>query len=458
MRVGRAFAQTFVFQVTQSVLSIATGVLIARALGPAGQGVYATVVAGVAIGAAIGVLGQFQGVALVAAENRVSPRLLLVASLGHAALLALVLVAAMPLLRGALGIDPAGRLDTVVAILIALEVLAHLVRGINLGRQRVMAYNALTFIQRALVFVGVVALIATDAVTVTRIVALWALGLTISLVAGAAMIRSASEPAPLSLGGALAAWSRAFGRGGRALAVLGLTLLLVRADIWMLRPMLGIDVVGQVSIASGLAEWLWYVPTMAANLLFAAVAADRGAVTVAKVARAARMVVALSAPAALLLMLVGREVVVRLYGPEYAPAGLLFVLLVPGMLAVAVHLVVDAYFAGSGFPPVTLWAAAGALLAKIGLNLLVVPRFGAPGAALVTSVVYAGLLATKVVWFRRDTGTPASALLVPRAEDIALVRERAAAWVRRQRGGRTSAGEAAELAQAPRASRTRASS
>jgi hypothetical protein len=95
---------------------------------------------------------------------------------------------------------------------------------------------------------------------------------------------------------------------------------------------------------------------------------------------------------------------------------------------------VDAYFAGSGFPPVTLWAAATALFAKIGLNLLVVPRFGAPGAAVVTSVVYAGLLATKVIWFRRDTGTPASALLVPRGEDIALVKERIAGWLRRLRG------------------------
>jgi O-antigen/teichoic acid export membrane protein len=457
MRIGRAFAQTFVFQVTQSILSIATGILVARALGPAGQGVYATVVAGVAIGAAIGVLGQFQGVALVAAERTVPARLLLVAALGHAALLAVVLLAAMPLLRSALGIDPAGRLDTVVAILIALEVLAHLIRGIHLGRQRVMAYNALTFVQRTLVFLGVVALIATEAVTVTRIVGLWAAGLSVSLVAGAVIVLRSSDPAPLSLRGALAAWSRAFGRGGRALAVLGLTMLLVRADIWMLRPMLGIDVVGQVSIASGLAEWLWYVPTMAANLLFAAVAADRGAMTVAKVARAARMVVALSAPAALLLVLVGKALVVRLYGADYAPAGLLFVLLVPGMLAVAVHLIVDAYFAGTGFPPVTLWAAAGALLAKIGLNLLVVPRYGAPGAAVVTSAVYAGLLATKVIWFRRHTGTPASALLVPRAEDLALVRERASAWIRRLRGA-APVDDAVPPGQAPRAARTRASS
>src|SRR5205807_2455925 len=54
MRVGSAFLQTLAIQVTQSAASILTGILIARSLGPDGQGRYAVFAAAVALGVVIG--------------------------------------------------------------------------------------------------------------------------------------------------------------------------------------------------------------------------------------------------------------------------------------------------------------------------------------------------------------------------------------------------------------------
>ena len=91
-----------------------------------------------------------------------------------------------------------------------------------------------------------------------------------------------------------------------------------------------------------LAEYLWYIPSILGSVLFAAVAASRGSETVAKIARASRAVVTLLVPVAVLLALVGQRVVPLIYGPAYTVAGTLFVLLLPGMLAISVHLVIDA--------------------------------------------------------------------------------------------------------------------
>jgi O-antigen/teichoic acid export membrane protein len=178
----------------------------------------------------------------------------------------------------------------------------------------------------------------------------------------------------------------------------------------MLGPILGLGAVGQISVASALAEYLWYVPSILSNVLFAAVAANRGPDTVAKVCRAFRAAIATLGPMALTLLVVGRRLVPLIYGRSYDDAGIVFVLLVPGMLAIALHLIVDSYFAGSGFPPVTYLAAAGAVLFKACLNLVAVPRFGVQGAAMATSVVYACLLSVKVVAFRRATGVPLRSL------------------------------------------------
>ena len=88
------------------------------------------------------------------------------------------------------------------------------------------------------------------------------------------------------------------------------------------------------------------------------------------------------------------------------------------MLAIAVHLVLDSYFAGKGFPPVSYVSAAAALGAKVSLNLVFVPRWGLEAAAIATSVVYIMLLIAKVVVFSNETGVSVTSVLQPRWGDV----------------------------------------
>src|SRR4029077_1769192 len=104
-------------------------------------------------------------------------------------------------------------------------------------------------------------------------------------------------------------WGASLIRGLRALLTISLTLILVRTDVYMIGPMLGIVAVGQISVASTLAEYLWYIPSILGRLLFAAVAANRGQETVTKICRASRTTIATLAPVALALGLAGRWIV-----------------------------------------------------------------------------------------------------------------------------------------------------
>src|SRR5207302_6811914 len=192
----------------------------------------------------------------------------------------------------------------------------------------------------------------------------------------------------------------------------------VRCDAWMLGPMLGVAAVGQVSVSSSLAEYLWYIPSILSNVLFARVAADSGPTAVQSICRACRAMVVLLVPVMLTLLIVGRRLVPLIYGQPFALAGQVLVLLLPGMTALALYLVVDSYFAGIGFPPISIYAVAGALIAKIGLNWLVVPTYGVLGAAGMTSIAYCGLLFVKLVAFKRRTHVGLRDLLLPRVADI----------------------------------------
>ena len=438
MRVGPAFAQTFASQVVQSAASIATGIVIARGLGPVGQGRYAFFAAIVAFGVIVASLGQFEGNVLSSAGASSLGRLLLSRTVAHALLVAALLLALLPLWRQGFQADAATAIPVFFAIVLALEVEAQLLRGVNLGQHHITAYNVATLLQRFVYLTAVASFAVTIGLRLERVLAAWAGATFLSVLVSGVWIWVRSAPVALDWRRLLAGWGAMLTRGLRALVTIALTLLLVRCDIWMLRPLLGVATVGQMSVATGLAEWLWYVPSILGNVLFAAAAADRGPRTVQQITRAARAVVALVVPAAIVLMLFGRRLVPLVYGAAYQPAGLLFVILLPGMTAVAVHLVVDSYFAGKGFPRISIWAAAGALALKVGLNLVAIPAFGAPGAAAVTTGVYTALLLVKVVAFTRETGTPIAAVLRPSWRELAGNAAAARAWVAAQLGTRTS--------------------
>ena len=270
---------------------------------------------------------------------------------------------------------------------------------------------------------------AVRSMSVERVLTMWALAVLGSVALSGSWIWIRSQPAAIDMRTLTTQWTSNVKKGVRALVTISVTLVLVRCDVWMLGPILGVQAVGQVSIASSLAEWLWYVPSILGNLLFAAAAAGTGDHTVRQITRASRAVVTLVVPTTVVLMLLGRHVVPLIYGEAFRPAGTLFVILLPGMAAVAIHLVVDAYFSGKGFPPISVWSAIGALVAKVGLNVLVIHKYGMVGAVAVTSTVYIGLLGVKLVAFAWETGTSPRAVLVPRWDELLGNIAAARSWV-----------------------------
>lgn len=363
MKVGAAFTQTLGSQLLQSTASVLTGILIARGLGPSGQGQYATFAAGVALGALFASLGQFHGNVLAAADRGSSPRVLLARATTHAVVVMATLATLTVIGGDVLGVKALG-VPVLFVTILGLEALADMVRGINLGQHHVTGWNVAGLTQRLVYLTIVSTLTARIGLHLQSVLECWAVATFISVVVSALWVWMRSPPERITLRGMWGGWGKGLSQGMRAFVTIGLTLLLVRADVWMLRPMLGIATVGQVSVATYLAEWMWYIPSILGNLLFAVVASDRGALSVQRVARSARLVSALLGPTMVVLLIAGRWMVHVMYGPAYEEAGLLFTLLVPGMAALGVHLVIDSFFAGSGFPPSPFWVPSARSLSR----------------------------------------------------------------------------------------------
>jgi O-antigen/teichoic acid export membrane protein len=437
MKVGPAFLQTFASQIVQSAATIASGVLIARGLGPAGQGRYALLAAAVGLLSTIAAAGQFEGHVLTSAGGRSVGRVLLARSVLQALGAIVLLGVVQALWRRPLALAGEDVVAGVFVLVLFCEVLALLFRGINLGQHQVTAYNVATLIQRVC-FLGAVALLAvTRGLSLEGVLFGWLGAVIANVVVTGVWIWRRSGALSLSWARVREGWGGSLTRGFRALLTISFTLLLTRADVYMLGPMLGVLAVGQISIASAFAEYLWYVPSILSSVLFAAVAESRGPHTIDKICRASRTTIAVLVPVGLGLGLVVRELVPLIYGRAYALAGTLVLILLPGMLAICLHLVIDSYFAGTGFPPISYLAAAGAVVLKVALNLVVVPSLGIEGAAAATSIAYVSLLLIKVIAFRRNTHVSLGRLFSPTWTDLAYNLAVIRSWV--QRFGRAPA-------------------
>lgn len=190
-----------------------------------------------------------------------------------------------------------------------------------------------------------------------------------------------------------------------------LWLMNLRLDFIVLGVLSGPAVLGVYAVASKFAE-LMRLPATAVNYVlyprFARMDADSATAELDRLLPRALLLTVCGTP-----LLAGLVVVVlpRLYGVAFqaavAPACVLLVgLSVEGAAAVA-----SAYLMGTGRPGLNTWGMGVGVLVTIGLDLALIPRHGALGAAVASSIAYlatTGLLTALARWSSvRPARTPA---------------------------------------------------
>ncbi len=190
-----------------------------------------------------------------------------------------------------------------------------------------------------------------------------------------------------------------------------------RFDLFLVRSLLDLRQTGLYSTAVSLAEILWMVPSSLGWVLFPNIASskgdDRDRLTLTVCRNAFWLMLALCA-----VMALGRNLILRVFfGESFLAAAPALLAILPGILAMAVQLVLGSSLSGRGHPlPVTLGAAFG-LAANVGLNLLWIPRYGIVGASLASSVSYSVVALVVVVAYLRISGTRFRDAFLLRRED-----------------------------------------
>jgi O-antigen/teichoic acid export membrane protein len=201
-----------------------------------------------------------------------------------------------------------------------------------------------------------------------------------------------------------------------------------RVDVLILGGFATARDVGVYSVALTLTSVAWILPQGLQTVLFPRVASlDESTLageisadeSDAATAKAIRHAVLLSLPAGALISVLLVVAVPLLYGGKFAETTPLGFVLLPGVLMIGVAKVLSSAIVGRGYPRYTLYYGAISVPLTLALYFALIPAFHAWGAAVGSSVSYGITALLALVFFRRVTSIGLREAFVPRVEDVA---------------------------------------
>lgn len=403
------------------LLGVLASVVIARALPPDGRGTYYMAVAVAAAATALGHLSVEQAQTAQWADPRLRPALAanglpLGLGIGTAS-------AALALFLAHLATDTARLPGPWLLVTACAGVpLATAVLYTNntalLGSRPHLAGRA-ALAGSAAQCGTLLALGATGHLTVHAVVACWLLAPAVHLLVLAVAERRAAPGRPsLTLARATC------GKGLRLHPGSAASYLLLRSDLFVLNTLAGPHAVGLYTLAVTLAEFARLAVGVLWQSSLSGQFADSVTDPAAHTARTTRLMLTLALASALTTSLLAALLVRPVYGPAYADCAALVALLAPGVALLAAGRSLATHLVRVGGTRHTVGPAFGALALNTALNLLLVPRFGATGCALASTVSYTALALVQARLFVRLTGTPWRHLLPGAAELAGPLRRR----------------------------------
>ena len=429
---GAGAALSVVADVGPIVSVGALSIVLARAIGPSGNGTFALLATLVNIVVLVASLGLSAGITYEVSRGlwpvgrafRETYRVALILGLAGsglgAAFYALTDDTVLRSVEPTLAVIALAAVPAFIAVQFATAIL--------LGRDRYESYTALQLSTSAMLLVA--AILAVPFGLTGAVAGLAASGVVSAAVGAALLLRQVRRDAGAGeASGTPRNESRlphALRFGVQAWVASVVQQANYRFDVVILGAYASVAKVGVYSVALTLTSVAWILPHGLQTVVFPRVASLDAAAQVgelsaaesdAAVARATRHSVLLLVPAGLIVAAL-LALVPLVYGSSFEQTVVLGLVLLPGVLALGTGKVLGSVVAGRGAPRYNLYTGVIVAIMTLGLYFTLIPAYGAWGAAIGSSLSY---LATTVIaagFFRRLVGIPLSQALVPTAADI----------------------------------------
>jgi O-antigen/teichoic acid export membrane protein len=421
---GRDSASLFAAFVVGNAGYFVAVLVLARSLGPEGRGTMAFLIVTALILGRVARLGVADATTILAAQRPAQRPVLLANGLVFATLVgALVALVALAVLSSMDEARPAGLGAPELAILAGGAVAAAVVEAgyaFLLGCGRVSTQALVTASASWIYVLMLLGAWATVGLTVAVAGLAWALGQA----ARATVLVSASVRG-IGLGRPnVALLAHSFRFGIRAWFGHFARFLNFRADQVLMGFIASEATLGVYAVAVNASEVLIYLPEAAALALLPAMTATRAEDRRDRSVRVFRVLAAVTAGGALVAAVLGPFVIPAVFGSAFAASIGPFLLLLPGAVGYAALGVFSSTLLASGYPGRSSLGAVVALAIGIALDLVLIPAFGASGAAAAASIAFLAGGATVTIVYRNQARFEWRLLIAYQRADFGMLTKR----------------------------------
>lgn len=394
----RKVMETFAAQVVQVCISLLTTVLVARALGPEGRGLYAVASAISAMGVQFGNLGLHASNTYYVAKNRE----LLPSLLGNTIAVSFIFGSFVIGLTWLIfflwpTIQPVHGLLLIMALAWIPFGLAHmLMQNLLLGIHKVRAFNISEIVTKILGITLIGLIVMSGNVTVEKIflAGFITFFFTLPWMLWCLKPYIVSFPFP-----SFTVFKENIFYGLKAYLGAFFAFLVLRVDLLMVKHILGAQQAGYYSIAVTMTNVLFMLPVAIGTILFpklSSLSTELDKWILAK--KVALLVGVMMVVIAGLAALLAAPLVRLLFGMAFLPVVIPFICLLPGIVMLSINSIYMNYFASMGMPLITVYSPAIAAIFNILLNLKIIPIFGVVGASIASTVSYGFMLIASIIY------------------------------------------------------------
>jgi O-antigen/teichoic acid export membrane protein len=416
----RQAAGTIGIQIATLGLGASAGIIAARILGPSGRGELAVAVLGPSLAGLAVVLGfqmsnvYFVGRRLVVPAAALGTSVVAGAAGSIPAVTAYLVIAFV--LRGSLlhGLD--AKLIVIGGGMVPLLVVLRYVNGVAQGLGAIAIVNLGTLLQvTAQLGLNALLLVALHRGVTTALIIIVASPLVALITVAGAVWRQSGRPLF-----SIAYLRRATRFGARADAGNLLGVLNYRLDTFLVTGFLGYRATGLYAVAVAVGELALNLPNAIALVLLSHVArgSDSASSATQRATRVATSIMLLClVPAAFL----GPWALPVLYGRDFVGGVAAFEALLPGIFFLSLDKLLSADLTGRGRPGIPTTAALAALVANIGVDVVLIPRLGVVGAGVGSSAAYFIASAIAMFAFVSITRSTLWSVLAPTRGDLCII-------------------------------------
>lgn len=199
--------------------------------------------------------------------------------------------------------------------------------------------------------------------------------------------------------------------------------LVTRLDYWLIEWYVKNDaLLGNYIQASRLVQLFQMLPVILAAAIFPVAAAGHVTHMKESILKLSRIVISAYGMIVLILVASGQWLFPFVFGESFNSMYQVFLLLIPGLLALTMLALLSPFFAAVNRLSVNVVSSLVGLTVIVPVNLWLIPLLGIRGAAIASSAGYIGAFLYSFIQFRKESGAGIHQMLFVRTADIQFLK------------------------------------